>query len=166
MKAVGKHFSKVVEKAYANYGAAWAGLLSSWETIVGQALGDMCRPEKISWPAGQQGQGESRSRHQKIGGTLVLKVAYGRALEIQHTTPQIIDRINAYYGYQAITQIKIIQGKISSPEIVQKSVLSPLEPAASSQLDTRMAKIKDSNLKDALRNLAKGVLEKTTASNT
>jgi len=160
MKAIGKHFSKVAEKAYARHGPAWAGLLSNWQTIAGSPLSDICAPEKISWPGQQRGQAETRSKHQKIGGTLVIKVAFGRALEIQHITPQIIDRINAYYGYQAIAQVKIIQGKIEKSETSQKTSLPPLDQATNSQLNARMAKIGDDSLKDALRNLAKGVLEK------
>ncbi len=157
MKAIGKHFSKVAEQAYARHGVAWAGLLSDWQIIIGQPLSDICLPEKISWP---RQQSETRSKHQKIGGTLVMKVAYGRALEVQHTTPQIIDKINAYYGYQAISQIKIIQGDIPKPEIFQKPELRPLGRAAAARLDSEMVEIEDDNLKGALRNLAKGVLTK------
>ena len=160
MKAIGKHFSKVAEKSYARHGAAWAGLLSNWQTVVGKPLSDICQPEKISWPGRVSDQNESRSIHQKIGGTLVVKAAYGRALEIQHTSVQIIDRINAYYGYQAITRIKIVQGKISKSELAEKPVLKPLDPATVGQLKTQMSGIRDDQLRQALHNLAKGVLEK------
>ncbi len=160
MKAIGKHFSKVAEKAYAHHGAAWAGLLSNWQTIAGSPLSDICSPEKISWPGQQRGQAETRSKHQKIGGTLVIKVAFGRALEIQHITPQIIDRINAYYGYQAVAQIKIIQGKIEKLETARKSALPPLDQKTNSELNSQMTKISNDGLKGALRNLAKGVLVK------
>ncbi len=168
MKAVGKHFAKVAEKAYARHGTAWAGLLSNWRSIVGEPLCDICALEKVTWPGQIRGQSSelaseraARSKHQKIGGTLVIKVAYGRALEIQHMTPQIIDRINAYYGYSAIAQIKIIQGKIERPTIIQKQVLSPLAPAKSEQLDQQMNGIENDGLKDALRHLAKGVLSRS-----
>lgn len=167
MKAVGKHFSKVMEKTYARHGTAWAGLLSNWPTIVGASLAAITAPEKISWPGQTRGQQKeqspARSRHQKIGGTLIIKAAYGRALEVQHTTFQIIDRINAYYGYQAIAQIKIIQGKISKPQSIEKTALPPLGIAESARLDHRMADIDNESLKGALKNLAKGVLRKKTS---
>ncbi len=163
MKAIGKHFPKVAEQAYARHGAAWAGLLSNWQTITGSSLSDICTPEKISWPGQQRGQAETRSKHQKIGGTLVIKVSFGRALEIQHVTPQIIDRINAYYGYQAIAQVKIIQGKIEKPKISRKPVLPPLDQTTTSKLNSQMTKIGDDDLKGALRNLAKGVLAKKSS---
>ncbi|HFC04069.1 MAG TPA: DUF721 domain-containing protein [Rhizobiales bacterium] len=162
MKAVGKHFARVAEKAYARHGVAWAGLLTDWPGIIGAPLCDLCLPEKVTWPGqgkARAGQGTSnRSKHQKIGGTLVIRVAYGRALEIQHMTPQIIDRINVYYGYNAISQIKILQGKVEKPKIVIKHRLPPLSPDISDQLDHQMTAIEDDKLKTALRNLAKGVL--------
>ena len=161
MKAVGKHFPKVAAKVYARHGAAWAGLLSEWRAIVGASLADVCTPEKISWPG--QSRDQTQSRHQKIGGTLVIKVAYGRALEIQHTTPQIIDKINVYYGYQAVSQIKIVQGKVTKPEIVEKTALPPLNKEASAQLEAQMSDIDNDNLKHALENLAKGVLGKKSS---
>jgi len=167
MKAVGKHFAKVAEKAYVRHGAVWAGLLADWPGIVGSPLCDICALEKISWPrhssspgraTGQPDDAPPRSKHQKIGGTLVIKVAYGRALEVQHTIPQIMDRINAYYGYSAIAQIKVIQGKVEKPHASPKRTLAPLDTAMSEQLDDQMSDIADDKLKNALRHLAKGVL--------
>jgi len=165
MKAVGKHFPKVAEKAYARHGAVWAGLLADWPGIVGSPLCDICLLEKVTWPRHSTAQSASqavgmptRSKHQKIGGTLLIKVVYGRALEVQHTIPQIIDRINAYYGYGAVAQIKIIQGKIEKPKTPQRHILPPLDPVRSQQLDDQMGDIENDGLKEALRNLAKGVL--------
>lgn len=163
MKAVGKHFAKVADKAYARHGSAWAGLLTNWPEIVGPSLSDICCLEKVKWPthaSANQTSETSRSRHQKIGGTLILKVVYGRALEIQHSTPQIIDRINAYYGYSAIAQIKIIQGKVEKKLKKQKKTILPLDPVTTDQLNNQMSDIEDDNLKHALHKLAKGVLRK------
>ncbi len=158
MKAVGKHFGKVVAKAYDRHGTAWAGLLTQWPEIIGQQMSAYCALEKITWPRNVSPTTTIRSRHQKEGGTLVIKVAFGRALEVQHQTPQIIDRINAYYGYGAIAQVKIIQGslKIRKPE--EKRQLQPLDQQTSNALDDQMGEIDDRKLKDALRKLAQGVL--------
>jgi len=161
MKAVGKHFAKVAEKAYARHGAVWAGLLADWPGIVGAPLCDICVLEKISWlrhSANHKDDEAPLSKHQKLGGTLVIKVAYGHSLEVQHTIPLIIDRINAYYGYAAIAQIKIIQGKIEKAKTPPKPNLSPLGLRKSRQLDEQLVDINDDKLKNALRNLAKGVL--------
>lgn len=165
MKAVGKHFAKIAEIAYARHGAAWAGLLSNWPEIVGSPLSDICVLEKVKWPGGQKGKNAAAtSKHQKIGGVLVLKVAWGRALEVQHSTPQIIDRINAYYGYQAISQIKIIQGNVQKPRQTKKKTLAPLNREQHQRLDDQMRTIEDETLKQALLRLARGVLaEKSSA---
>jgi hypothetical protein len=160
MQPVGKHFTKIADKAYARHGAAWAGLLSSWATIVGDDLAAISEPDKIRWPGHRGTQQTGRSKHQKIGGVLTIKVAYGRALEIQHTAPQIIDRINAYYGYSAIAQLKITQGKIAKPEKQSKVVLPPLADNQKQALENQIGDIADDGLKGALSRLARGVLAK------
>jgi len=166
VKAVGKHFGKVVAKAYVRHGTAWAGLLTQWPEIIGQQMSEYCALEKITWPRKGPPSAHpaigaaigARSQHQKEGGTLVIKVAFGRALEVQHQTPQIIDRINAYYGYGAIAQVKIVQGSLKVRKPDEKRKLRPLDQQTSEMLDDRMGEIEDVKLKDALRKLAQGVL--------
>jgi protein-disulfide isomerase len=46
---------------------------------------------------------------------MVLRVAEGRALEFQHLGPRIIERINGYYGYEAVAALKILQGTVAPP---------------------------------------------------
>ena len=158
MQPVGKHFAKIADKAYARHGAAWAGLLANWATIVGDELDAISQPEKIRWPGQQDSEQTGRSKHQKIGGVLTIKVAYGRALEVQYTAPQIIDRINAYYGYSAIAQLKIIQGKVSKTAAPENPPLPPLSPDQARALAGEMDNIADDGLKDALSRLAQGIL--------
>ncbi len=156
MRPVGKHFSSVTQKAYAQHGHAWGGLLSNWSNIVGSEIASYCAPEKISWPTARNPQ-PTASRYQKIGGILTLRVAFGRALDVQYSTPQLIDKINAYYGYSSIAQIKIFQGKLDKEIAVPKKPLASLEPETQQQLEGQTADIQDQGLKDAIHRLAKGV---------
>src|SRR2546425_63234 len=83
------------------YAFAYADLITQWPAIVGETLAQWSEPERIKWP--RAGAGE-----RKQGGTLVIRVVPGRGLDLQHQTPQIIDRINSFYGYCAITSVKIM----------------------------------------------------------
>ncbi len=156
MRPVGKHFSSVTQKAYARHGHAWGELLSNWANIVGAEIASYCEPEKVSWPTATNNQ-SGASRFQKIGGILTLRVALGRALDVQYTTPQIIDKINAYYGYNSIAQIKIIQGRLDTQARTKKQPLPPLRPEVEQQLESHTIQIEDQGLKDAIYRLAKGV---------
>ncbi len=69
-------------------------------------LARLSQPVRLSRKATRDGQ----------GGVLTIKVEGAMALELQHLAPQIIERLNSYYGYPAIGKLNIIQGPdISSP---------------------------------------------------
>ena len=156
MKPFGKQFSKITAQAYKLHGHAWAGVLANWPTIVGSQLANITRPEKINWPGSVRA-----SKHQKIGGTLTLMVGYGRALEVQHMSMQIMDRINTYFGYAAIGNIKIKQGIIEKPKVTTSTKPPPLTHDQQASVDRQVKSIDDHSLHIALSRLAKGVLADT-----
>jgi len=82
--------------------------MARWPDIVGGALAQYCEPERIKWP---RGAGETA---QKLGGTLVIRAEPGRGLDLQYQSHQIIERINQFYGYGAVTSVKIMQGHVST----------------------------------------------------
>ena len=109
MDTLNKHFRKLTEASFERYGFAYAELLSQWEAIVGVELAAVSAPERISWPRRNDGE---EDRGQPGGGTLVVRAAEGRALELQYMGPRIIERINGYYGYGAVAKLKVLQGKL------------------------------------------------------
>ncbi len=83
-----------------------AEILLHWGEIVGPALENCTLPVRYTPPRGENGG----------GGTLMVRVSGPMALELQHRMPQIIDRVNTYFGYRAVERIKMMQGEISRPE--------------------------------------------------
>jgi hypothetical protein len=151
MKTLDKPFRDLTQAVFARYGFAYGELLSQWASIVGQATAQAYKPERISWP---RQAGEAR---QRLGGTLVVRAAPGRGLELQYEIPRLIERINAFYGYGAITAIKIRQVSILSPRPATRPrpVLGAAQAAA---LETELESITDENLRAALRRLGTGSL--------
>ena len=45
----------------------------------------------------------------RSGAMLVLRVDGAKALDVQYRAQQIIERINAYFGYAAVAQLRVIQ---------------------------------------------------------
>lgn len=122
-------------------------IVTKWPEIVGQTLAQACVPEKLSFP-----------RNERRNGVLQIRVAGALALELQHLQPVILDRINLYFGYTAVSRINLIHGKVSLPE---KAKPKPAAPALSaeeiSEIDSQTGAISDDALKQALRNLGKSV---------
>ena len=114
MERLDKHFEKLTKASFARYGFAYGELMARWPEIVGGALALHSEPEQIKWP---RGSGENA---QKLGGTLVIRAEPGRGLDLQYQTHQIIERINQFYGYGAITSIKIMQGHVAKHQTIEK----------------------------------------------
>lgn len=83
-------------------GFSEAGILTDWPAIVGEMLGRRTAPERIAFP-----------RNDRRGGTLHVTCESAFAPELQHLAPQVIERINGYFGYPAVARIKILHGRVA-----------------------------------------------------
>jgi len=95
---------KVTAQSLGKQGFAAAAVITDWALIVGKELADVTLPQRIAFPVGKRSHG-----------TLHLRVAGVMALDVQHRTPQILARINGYFGYAAVTHLKLTQGAIAKP---------------------------------------------------
>jgi len=154
--AIGKHVDRLTRGAFGAHGFAYAQILTHWETIVGSELADFCQPERLRWPAGQE-----RIKHERrrLGGTLTVRVEGPVAIELQHESPHVIERLNSYYGYQAVTAIKIIQGPIDrGVGAVAGGPVARLPEAQETGLQQQVGQVDDEDLRQALTRLGRGAL--------
>jgi hypothetical protein len=143
METLNRHFREIALAAFQRHGFASAELAAQWPAIAGDSVAAMSAPGKISWPRAND------KSAQKQGGTLTLNAAHGRALELQYATPRIIERVNQFLGYRAITAIKVIQSDFA-PQ-VQRNVAAPLPSPA---WEESLAGIEEPELQSALRRMA------------
>lgn len=138
-----KPLEKIVEPLlrplFKSRGLAGTRILSDWPRIAGTELASHAVPEKLSFPAGG-----------KTGGTLTIAVENGFALELQHLQPMILERINTYYGYQAVKRIAISHSFSPPPEPAAPP--SPRQAAASGAY--AVGNVADPELKSVLQSLA------------
>jgi hypothetical protein len=155
VKAVGSFVPGLTRKAFEKYGFSAATLITDWPTIAGRELAAYTAPERLKWPRSvercedddaQIGQG-------RPGATLVLRVDGGRSLDVQHNARQIIERINAYFGYAAVAELRIVQAPVRAD--VHHALLQP-RPVGR-PLTTEVAHVTDPGLRDALARLGAGV---------
>ena len=95
---VARLLAGILDPAARRRGFAEASLLADWATIVGPSLARRCQPLRIDHAPGR-----------RSGGSLLLRVGGAAALEIQHATPQILERINAYFGRRVVRQLRLLQ---------------------------------------------------------
>lgn len=174
-KTLWQHVDALTAKAFARYGFTYGDILARWPEIAGERMAAVSQPERIRWPrevkaaAAPPEAGKRIPRQQpNEGGTLVLKVAAGHALLIQHQIPTIIERVNTFYGYQAVTKVKVVAdaGFKSPQELAAGEAVAPrrieavVPPAAMERVAESVAAIENPHLKAALERLGKGVLQR------
>ena len=142
---------KILDPITARRGFAKAELLAAWPAIVGPAYASWTAPEKIVWPRATVESGD-------VPGVLILRVDGPRSIFVQHEAPQIIERVNAFLGYAAVGQIRIVQGPVQTEATAAPEALPPLTAEASAELDGALAGVADDGLRAALDRLGRGVL--------
>lgn len=155
-KSVGSFVPRLTRQAFEKYGFSAAALITDWETIVGQAQAAYTAPERLKWPKGVTGDEETgeASERGRPGATLILGVDAGRALDVQYRGEQIIQRINAYFGYRAVAELRIVQlppGSLARARPAPPAATRPSEPPA------HVASIADDGLREALARMAHGL---------
>ncbi len=101
MVALAAEVPAIAKQALGSKGFAEAGLFTHWAEIAGAALAAASLPIKLSFPKGKRDDG-----------TLTVRCGGSAALELQHLTPSVLERINLHFGYPAVTRLKIEQGAI------------------------------------------------------
>lgn len=135
-------------------GFAVTKLLTSWSAIVGDDLASCTRPIKIGY--GREG----------LGATLTVLTSAAQAPIVQMELPRIRDRVNACYGYAAISRITITQTAATAFEegqavFIQKPKASrTVDPAVRAMATETAEGVKDTTLRAALETLAQNVLSR------
>lgn len=97
--------SGLLAESYRKQGFASSELVVRWETIAGADVASHAEPLKIQWPRHPDGENPQP-------GTLVLRVDGPAAIEIQHMSRVILERVNRYFGFAAIDRIAIRQAPL------------------------------------------------------
>ena len=142
-RAVAELLPAIGGAAFKRFGFVQSAIVSRWREIVGERYAAVSTPESIRFPVGK-----------KQDGTLTLTVTGAHAPMMQHITPEIIDRVNRFFGYAAIARITIRHGQAvaPAPRRAPPSIRSvPVE------LGQSLKTIADPELKAVLESLAAGV---------
>lgn len=136
-------------------GFAVARLLTHWAEVVGEEIAAMALPVKVGY--GREG----------FGATLTLLTTGASAPVLQMQLPQIRERVNACYGYNAIARVLITQTAPSGfaegrPAFdgapPARPALRPADPAVAEAARALSEGVGDADLRAALEALGEKVL--------
>ncbi len=115
-------------------------LKADWPAVVGADLARVTRPDAVL-----------AGRGARAGRALRLKVSGAAALEVQHRSSQIVERVNAYFGHKMIDDVRLVQGAIAAPPSAYRAPRP--DPATETAIAGRTASVKDPELRAALAKL-------------
>lgn len=130
-------------------------LLANWSDIVGETLAQYSLPQKIRF-----------NKNERSNGLIELVVLSGAfALEIKQREKQILEKINTYFGYSAVSKLKIIQNNSPENFLLNKKPIDNVKNFLVSETEqtyiTELVKdIHSDKLRETLNNLGKAVLGK------
>ena len=134
--------------AFRKFGFVQSSVVTRWPEIVGERHARACAPESIRFPIGEKRDGILQ---------LVVKPAF--APQIQHSIPEIVERVNRFFGYAAVAKVKLRQGEVqAAPAVAQPSRAAPpsLKPIPF-ELGDSLRDIGDPELRTVLESLARSL---------
>jgi hypothetical protein len=140
--------SDVFSDAYAKQGFAARELVTRWAEIAGPEFAVHSEPLKIQWPRPVQGEPQEPA-------TLVLRVEGPMALEIQHASDVILQRVNRFFGWSAVGRLALRQAPLSRRD--RPSVSRAPDPSLVAEVAETLCSVEDEELRAALARLGASI---------
>ncbi len=141
-------FSSAIPKTLKKYlrknGYNFSNIVDNWTKIVNKKISDVCYPASV------------RMGKEMKNGTILLNVIHGKELEVEYQKKEIIDKLNNFFGYNCIEQVKlqIVRDKVFD----KKPFLNKIKDLP--ELNRKIEKVNNDNLRKSLNNFLKAYNEK------
>ena len=137
---------EVGRTAFRKFGFVQSSVVTRWPEIVGERHARVCMPEAIRFPPGE-----------KSDGILQLLVVPAHAPLISHVIPEIIERVNRFFGYNAVSRVKLRQGAVQPPAARERPTAPPSLRPIPFELGDSLRDIGDPELRTVLESLARSL---------
>ena len=131
-KLIPKNLKKILNKR----GYTYSEIVGKWNIIVGDKIANACFPKSVL------------SKKNDQSSILNLSVKRGEEIEIEYSKNFIMNKINSYFGYQLISEIKL--ETFSDVNIKKKNTVDESLKKSLSKFDREIANINNQKIKDAL----------------
>lgn len=143
---------RLIEASLGKKSLLFGKMLAEWPHIAGPDIAGKATPLDLKF---------AKKLDQKSQATLHLAVQSAYALEISYQKALLIERLNMFFGYPAIKDIKMIQqtslmGNKKPPAPPPR----PLTLGEEKAIDGMVTEIQENDLQTALKNLGKAILSR------
>ena len=146
VRPIAELMPEIGRTAFRRFGFVQSSVVSRWPEIVGPRHARVCSPESIRFPQGE-----------KSDGILQLVVVPAHAPIIQHVIPEILERVNRFFGYNAVSRVKLRQGEVTPPPTREAPTAPPSLKPIPIELGESLRDIGDPELRAVLESLARSL---------
>jgi hypothetical protein len=137
-RSLGALLPGIMKPSFRKRPAALAQILLDWDLLVGPSIARLTRPRKI------------------FSGTLTIACDSPTAMELQHQSPMLIERINTGVGRAVVQRLRFVP-LAQGPAPARRP--PPPDPRLAEMARERVARLPPGELRDSLERLGRAVLE-------
>ena len=137
LKTVSNSLPRGLKTILKKGGHNYSSIIYNWSNLVGKKISSVCYPKSV------------KTGRELKNGTLVLNVFHGDQILVEYSKKDIIEKINTFFGYEFIKDIKLVLIK----EKITKNRKYDLSENQKAIFQKKVEKIRNSNLKKNLTNL-------------
>ena len=133
-----------LKKKLKKSGYNFSNIVDNWTKMVGKDISTICYPSSV------------KMERERKKGTIILNVVHGNEVKVEYSKKIIMDKINSFFGYECISQIKpkIIYEK---KDFKKNHIVST---SKKNKFKNKLETLKNDSLKSSLGKLIKAYNEK------
>lgn len=135
------------------YGAAYVQILLDWPHIVGSRFAELSSVIHLKFPP-----------NKKTEGVLQIRCISAAIPLLQAQSLQIIARINRYFGYNAVAQLKFQAGLVVKKKPGKATERKMLTAETQTKIESMTNVVTNDNLREALQRLGAGIYQEEEVS--
>ena len=139
LRSFGNTLPRGIKGILKKNGYNYSEIISKWNLLVGKDISNCCYPKSIKM-----------SRENK-NGTLILFVERGNEINVEYSKKEIINKINSYFGYQLINEIRLQTFNSTNKKKKKKNIINN----SSKKFEKKINEIKNKDIRDSLSQLLK-----------
>ena len=139
LRSFGNTLPRGIKQILKKNGYNYSEIISKWNLLVGKDISNWCYPKSIKM-----------SRENK-NGALVILVERGNEINVEYSKKEIIDKINSYFGYQLISEIRLQTFSPINKKEKEKNIISN----SPKKFEKKINEIKNKDIRDSLSQLLK-----------
>ena len=137
LRSFGNTLPRGVKGILKKNGYNYSEIISKWNMLVGKEISNYAYPKSI------------KMKKRDSNGTLVIAIKRGNEIDIEYSKNEIINKINSYFGYKLIDEIKIKVSNFEDKKIINKKTRGNF----SKNFENQINGIKNNKIRNSLSQL-------------